>query len=104
MQGPSIWLYSLSTCSTCGKLKELLAENGCPFESIDLDLLPNDERRELLETLKQLNPQLSFPTLVLGDKVIVGFRRSEILDALKTECRPLKKGGLVNRIRQILGK
>ena len=35
-----------------------------------------------LEEIKRLNPQCSFPTVVAGDKVIVGFKQDELKEAL----------------------
>jgi glutaredoxin-like protein NrdH len=35
-----------------------------------------------LEKIKEINPSCSFPTLVIGDKVIVGFREDKIREYL----------------------
>jgi len=35
-----------------------------------------------LDVVRKLNPSLSFPTIVIGDKVIVGFHRDELEKAL----------------------
>jgi glutaredoxin len=32
--------------------------------------------------VKKLNPNCSFPTIIIGDKVIVGFKEDEIKEAL----------------------
>ena len=37
----------------------------------------------MMDIVRKLNPALSFPTIVIGDKVIVGFRRDELLNMLE---------------------
>ncbi|MBU0993148.1 MAG: glutaredoxin family protein [Proteobacteria bacterium] len=78
----SVKLYSLSTCSHCKTAKKLLEECGCPFDFVDVDRLEKEDRKTVLADLKNINPKRSFPTLVIGDKVIVGYREKEILDAV----------------------
>ena len=40
------------------------------------------EREAVIEEVKKFNPNLSFPTVVIGDKVIVGYRENEIKETL----------------------
>lgn len=75
-------LYALSTCIHCKKTKELLNKYGAEYGCIDVDKLEGEERRAVLEEVRQFNPSLSFPTLICGDTVIVGYREAEIKDAL----------------------
>jgi len=37
---------------------------------------------ETLLKVKKFNPKCSFPTIIIGDKVIVGFKENEIREAL----------------------
>lgn len=78
-----ITLYALSTCIWCKKTKELLSSMGIGFEYVYVDLLKGDDRAKAIEEVKLHNPSISFPTLVIGDKTIVGFREKEIKEALK---------------------
>ena len=82
MNDPSIKLYSLSTCSHCKSTKKLLADCTVQYEFIDVDLLEGDERKAILEDVRKFNPRCSFPTIIIGDKVIVGFKEDEIRKAL----------------------
>ena len=75
-------IYSLSTCSHCKATKKLLNECQIEYEFEDVDLLEGDERAAILEDVKKLNPRCSFPTIVIGDKVIVGYKENEIKEAL----------------------
>jgi glutaredoxin len=77
-----ITLFALSTCIWCKKTRELLAEMGVAFDYIYVDLLKGEERSNAIATVKRYNPSASFPTLVIGEKGIVGFREKEIKEAL----------------------
>jgi ferredoxin-thioredoxin reductase catalytic subunit/glutaredoxin len=52
------------------------------YESIDVDLLPPDERAEALEEIKKYNPRCTFPTAVYGDQVVVGMKLEELKNIL----------------------
>lgn len=82
MTDKSAKIYSLSTCSHCKSTKKLLSECAVQYEFVDVDLLEGDERKAILEDVKKLNPKCSFPTVIIGDKVIVGYKEDEIKEAL----------------------
>jgi glutaredoxin-like protein NrdH len=75
-------LYTLSTCSHCKSCKRFLGECGIEYEFTDVDLLPEAEKTEVLDEIKRLSSRCAFPTIVIGEKVIVGFREQEIKQAL----------------------
>jgi glutaredoxin-like protein NrdH len=75
-------LYTLSTCSHCKATKKFLNENNIPFEATDIDLLQGKEREDVINDVIQYNPNRSFPTIVIGNKVIVGFKENDIREAL----------------------
>jgi len=76
-------LYALSTCVWCKKTKQLLTGLGVDFSYIFVDELAPKEMEKVYEEVKRWNPSGSFPVLVLNDKKsIVGFRESEIREAL----------------------
>ena len=52
------------------------------YEFEDVDLLKGEERAAILEDVKKWNPRCSFPTIIIGDKVIVGYKEDEIKEAL----------------------
>ena len=78
----SVKMYSLSTCSHCKATKRFLDECHVKYDFTDVDLLEGDERTAIIEDVKKLNPKCSFPTITIGDKVIVGFKEDEIKEAL----------------------
>jgi glutaredoxin-like protein NrdH len=75
-------IYSLSTCSHCRATKKLLGECTIKYDFVDVDLLEGDERKAIIEDVKKFNPRCSFPTIIIGEKVIVGFKEKEIKEAL----------------------
>jgi glutaredoxin-like protein NrdH len=81
MQQP-VMIYTLSTCSHCKATKKFLTDCKVEYKFTDVDLLEGEERKAILEDVKKLNPRCSFPTIIIGDKVIVGHREDEIREAL----------------------
>ncbi|THB67577.1 MAG: glutaredoxin family protein [Desulfovibrio sp.] len=77
-------LFALSTCIHCKNAKKFLDENSVPYDCVFVDSLSGDERKETIAEVKKHNSAASFPTLVIdgGDRVIVGFRKDEIKEAL----------------------
>jgi glutaredoxin-like protein NrdH len=75
-------MFTLSTCSHCKSTKKFLDACAVQYEFTDVDLLEPEERVAILEDLKRWNPRCSFPTIIIGNKVIVGFREAEIREAL----------------------
>jgi len=82
MSEKNVHLYSLSTCSHCKSVKKFLAECTVQYDFVDVDLLEGDERKAIIEDVKKLNPRCSFPTIIIGGKVIVGYKEKEIREAL----------------------
>lgn len=80
---PPVIIYALSTCVHCAKAKELLDEliDGnytCHY----VDRLTGDDRNDRMRELRLINPTLSFPTIRIGDTVILGNKDDEIRVAL----------------------
>ena len=78
----TIKLYAVSTCSHCKTLKTMLEEGRFVFDSVDVDLLEGRQRKDMLEEVRQLNKRCSFPTMVIGEQIIVGYRENAIKKAL----------------------
>lgn len=78
----NVRLYTLSTCSHCRAAKKFLRDHGVEFDYTDVDLLSGEDREEVIEKVRKLNPRCSFPTILIGDRVIVGNREDEIREAL----------------------
>ena len=80
--GEKIEMYTLSTCSHCKSTKKFLDKCKVEYDFTDVDLTQGEERKAILEDVRKLNPKCSFPTIVIGDKVIVGYKEDEIKEAL----------------------
>ena len=83
MSQPKVKIYSLSTCSHCKSTKKFLSDCTVKYDFVDVDLLEGDERKAILEDIKKMNPKCSFPTIIIGEKVIVGYKEDEIKEAFE---------------------
>ncbi|MCX7823289.1 MAG: glutaredoxin family protein [Syntrophobacterales bacterium] len=81
--GKKVMLYALSTCIHCKNAKEFLQKCGVEYDCIDVDTLTGEEKERIVQEVRKLNPNLTFPTMLIGDEVIVGFRKEKIEEALK---------------------
>jgi len=75
-------MYTISTCSHCKATKRFMDDCKVEYEFTDVDLLEGEERKAILEDVRKLNPRCSFPTIVIGDTVIVGYQEDKIREAL----------------------
>lgn len=63
--------------------KEFLSGNNVDFEYVDVDLLTGEKRTEVLREVYRLTGGYSFPVIVIGDTVIVGFIRERLQQVLE---------------------
>lgn len=78
-----ITLYALSTCVWCRRTRKFLEEQDVSFDYVYVDLLEAQERESAKNSVRQWNPRVSFPTLVIDDEYcVVGFKPEKIRDAL----------------------
>jgi len=78
-QEHEVLFYGLSTCVWCKKTRQFLEDRGVSFRYIYVDLVPREERGEVVGELRRVNPSGNFPTVVIdGDRVVVGYRPEEL--------------------------
>ncbi len=79
-----VMMYTLSTCGFCKSAKAFMHANDVPFDYIDVDLLDTEEKRRVLREAREIAKmdRISFPLIVIGETVIVGFKEYEIRKAL----------------------
>ena len=82
MQEQKIKLYSLTTCSYCAAIKKMLASLEVVHEFVDADLLDTEAQQNLLDELRLINPTCSFPTILIGETVITGYKIQEIKETI----------------------
>jgi glutaredoxin-like protein NrdH len=78
-----VTLYALSTCVWCKMTKQFLNENGIEYQFVDVDLLNENDKRNVHETIMSKGGNLSYPTTIVdGKTVITGFRKDQLKEAL----------------------
>ena len=78
-----VFLYTLSTCGWCKKTKEMLKENNIQYEYIDLDKCTKEDQKTAVGQLKERKLPVAFPIMIINDdKVIQGFKKNDIVEAL----------------------
>lgn len=77
-----IKIYALSTCIWCKKTIEYFNKKNIKFEHIYVDLLDQPEKTKVMKELESLNPKANYPTISIGDKVIVGYKVKDFEEEL----------------------
>ena len=78
----TVKMFTLSTCGHCRAAKQFMGEHAIAHEFTDVDLLTGNERQSTLNEVRKFNPRCSFPTILVGNRVIVGFNEKELREAL----------------------
>jgi glutaredoxin-like protein NrdH len=63
-----IFLYTLSTCIWCRKMKRWLDSEGLEYSYVDVDLAPDPEQDGIMDDIRKWNPSCSFPTVVVNNE------------------------------------
>lgn len=77
-----VFLWALSTCMWCKKTKKFLDENGVEYSYVFVDTLDEREREKALKDVEKYNPAVSFPTILIGNRCIVGYDEVRLKEAL----------------------
>ncbi len=79
-----IFLFALSTCGWCAKVKALLNKVGVEYDYVDVDLLGSKEHEEIRREFEKYDTDFTFPKTIINDNVIIsGFDEDEILEAIE---------------------
>jgi glutaredoxin-like protein NrdH len=73
-----IKVFALSTCPYCHQARSYLDDNGVDYDVVEVDKLTGQERSDTIEEVKRLSGGTSFPVVVAGDEVVVGFDKIRI--------------------------
>jgi glutaredoxin len=82
MTEKKVKMYTLSTCSHCKAAKKWMTDHGIDFDYVDVDLLQGQERKDMIREVREHNPNTTFPTVLIGDEVIVGVEEAKFKAAL----------------------
>ncbi len=81
-------LFALSTCPYCRMTRKYLDEIGAEYEFVEVDLLEGDAgdsetpKGTAVAEVVRLSGGKSFPVVVIGDEVIVGFNKKRMKQLL----------------------
>ncbi|MBS3947672.1 MAG: glutaredoxin family protein [Dethiobacter sp.] len=67
------FLYALSTCFHCQRTKKWLDEHQVDYEYVDVDLAAVEEKKKLVQEVKEMTGSTQFPVIIAGDQHLVGF-------------------------------
>lgn len=79
----NITLYALSTCGWCKKTRQILDEMEMAYRYEYVDLLEGEEREEAIRIVSLWNPENSFPTLIVGEEAVAGYKEDKIRKLLR---------------------
>lgn len=77
MEQKQVKIYTTSTCVYCKGAKEYFKEKGIQYEEVNLS-----ENPDRVQELIQVSGQMGVPVILIDGKVIVGFNRGAIDEAL----------------------
>jgi glutaredoxin len=80
-------MYTLSTCPWCRKTKQYFTDHKIPFQYVDYDLQSVEEQQKIEQEMKSRGGPLSFPWVLIGDDLVVGWnpkKYDELLALSKT--------------------
>jgi len=85
-----VFLYTLSTCPWCHKAKQFFKMKQIPFDYVDYDLQPELEQEKIIEKMLELTGNRSFPVVIIGSQIVVGYDPEKYSEAmgLKKEILP----------------
>lgn len=91
MVSDKIVLFSLSTCGYCQSIKKMLEDLQVRFSLLQVDEMEGDERKRAMRALRAKNPKCSFPTVLVGEEVVMGYKVQEIKEkiGIRTEVDDL---------------
>ena len=75
-------VFALSTCPYCRMVRKYLDENSVAYDAVEVDMLEGTERTDAVDEVKRLSGGSSFPVVIIGDEVIVGFNKKRIKELL----------------------
>ena len=74
-------MFAISTCPRCRRVKQYLNSRGIDYDVVDVDLLPVEERSEVLADLRKLVPALAFPVILMEKRILYGTDVTEVGEA-----------------------
>ncbi len=76
-------LFALSTCPYCKMTKRFLDDASVEYEILEVDKLEGGVKDAAIAEVKEISGGASFPVVMVGDEVIVGFNKKRIKELLQ---------------------
>lgn len=77
MEQKQVKIYTTSTCVYCRGAKDYFQEKGIAYEEINLS-----EHPDRIQEMVQMSGQMGVPVILINDRIVVGFNRGAIDEAL----------------------
>ena len=74
----NVILYAISTCLWCKKTKRLFNDLGIEYFYVDVDLIPENQKKEVREKVIRLKQKAVYPCIVINNKCIPTYNEEEI--------------------------
>jgi glutaredoxin len=78
-----IKMYTLSTCPWCMRTKRFFKDKKVKFEYVDYDLADEKVQETIAKDCRARGVPLSFPIVIIGDKVVQGYDPEKYEELLK---------------------
>lgn len=81
-------VYALSTCPYCKMSRKFLDEHSVEYDVVEVDTLEGDSqdpatpKGEAIAEVRKISGGASFPVIIIGDEVIVGFNKVRVQELL----------------------
>lgn len=92
MKPPEVLMYSTSSCPYCGMAREYFTSKGIAYQDFDVDA-DTQKAREMVA----ISGQGAVPVIIINKRVIIGFDKPLIEDAL-TRPPPARRETLVSNL------
>ena len=86
MQDPSVIVYSSPDCPYCRLAKEFLIARNISFQEHDIS-----KDRNRAQEMMRISQQGGVPVLQINGRIVVGFRKELIEDALSKKTPPKRE-------------
>lgn len=78
----AVKVFALSTCPYCRMARAYLDENSVAYDVVEVDLLEGEEKDAAVAEVKEISGGTSFPVVIVGDEIIVGFNKKRMKELL----------------------
>ena len=75
-------VYALSTCPYCRMTRTFLDESGVAYDAVEVDRLEGQQKTDVVDEVRRLSGGTSFPVVLVGDEVVVGFNKVRLQQLL----------------------